>query len=67
MNLEDIAEALVVRPGDTLVVRVDRDGADLADLHKFAETLKARAAELGFSAVVIAAEQIGVARAGETA
>jgi hypothetical protein len=56
-----IHEGLVVHPGDTLVIRLDR-GVSVHELDQFNAALQEKAREGGYRVVVIAADQLAVAR-----
>lgn len=59
--LTEIAEGLVIRPGDTLIIRV-RPGISAAD----AEAMRQKIEEYlpGVEFVIVAAEQLAVGRPG---
>jgi hypothetical protein len=67
-DVAPILEAIAVRPGDTLVIRVN-EGIDRAELDGFradAEAVLAKQAP-GVKFVVVAAEQLAVCRAEDGA
>jgi hypothetical protein len=63
-DLADLAEALVIRPGDTLVARV-KPGICAAEAKRLSNGIEEHLP--GVKAVVIAAEQLVVYRPGEEA